>query len=90
MVERKVVVTQEVLYVKSGKVRVNFFDDNKNVFEGRIIARGDLIFLASGGHGFEFLEDAEMIEVKQGPYAGEDDKVRFKRLNNSNSIMVAV
>lgn len=29
------------------------------------------------GHGFEILEETEMIEVKQGPYAGEQDKTRF-------------
>ena len=30
-----------------------------------------------GGHGFEVLEELEMIEVKQGPYAGDRDKTRF-------------
>jgi mannose-6-phosphate isomerase-like protein (cupin superfamily) len=77
LLERKVTLTQEVLYVKSGRVRVDFFDDEKIFFGSRIITKGDVILLAAGGHGFEFLEDSEMIEVKQGPYAGEDDKVRF-------------
>jgi mannose-6-phosphate isomerase-like protein (cupin superfamily) len=77
VLERKVILTQEVLYVKSGKVRVDFFDDQKKYFESRVISTGDVILLAEGGHGFEFLENAEMIEVKQGPYAGQDDKVRF-------------
>ena len=27
------------------------------------------------------MEDVEMIEVKQGPYAGEQDKTRFKGIN---------
>lgn len=75
--ERKVELTQEVLYVKSGKVRVDFYDDHMKFYDHRVISRGDVILLAAGGHGFEFLEDAEMIEVKQGPYAGMDDKVRF-------------
>lgn len=78
LVERKVTLTQEVLYVKSGKVLVNFYDDDKNFLENRTIGTGDVILLANGGHGFEILEDAEMIEVKQGPYVGEEDKVRFK------------
>lgn len=77
VLERKVVRTQEVLFVKSGSVKVSFFDDNKQYFDSRVISTGDVILLAAGGHGFEFLKDAEMIEVKQGPYAGEDDKVRF-------------
>jgi mannose-6-phosphate isomerase-like protein (cupin superfamily) len=77
-VERKVVLTQEVLFIKSGKVRVDFYDDDRNYLDSRILQKGDIILLAAGGHGFEFMEDAEMIEVKQGPYYGERDKVKFK------------
>lgn len=77
LVERKVTLTQEVLYVKSGKVRVDFYDDDQTYIESRVLNKGDVILLATGGHGFEMLEDSEMIEVKQGPYCGEEDKVRF-------------
>lgn len=76
-VERKVTLTQEVLYIKSGKVRVDFFDDKKQYLESRLLEEGDVILLAAGGHGFEIIEDAEMIEVKQGPYCGDEDKTRF-------------
>lgn len=78
LVERKVTLTQEVLYVKSGRVRVDFYSDHRVYLESRTIAKGDVILLASGGHGFEMLEDAEMIEIKQGPYCGDEDKVRFE------------
>jgi hypothetical protein len=77
LVERKVTLTQEVLYIKSGKVRVDFYDDAQQYIESRVLDKGDVILLATGGHGFEMLEDSEMIEVKQGPYCGEEDKVRF-------------
>ena len=77
LVDRKVTLTQEVLFIKSGEVRVDFFDDDKNYLESRIIKKGDVILLAGGGHGFEIMEDAEMIEVKQGPYCGDEDKIRF-------------
>ncbi|MFA4870532.1 MAG: hypothetical protein WC623_20210 [Pedobacter sp.] len=77
LVERKVTLTQEVLYIKSGKVLINFYDDERNYLENRTLNAGDVILLAHGGHGFEMLEDAEMIEVKQGPYVGDEDKVRF-------------
>lgn len=76
-VERNVTLTQEVLFIKSGKVRVDFFDDNKIYLESRILEQGDVILLAAGGHGFEMIEDAEMIEVKQGPYCGDRDKTIF-------------
>ncbi len=77
LVDRKVTLTQEVLFIKSGKVRVDFFDDDRNYLESRILEKGDIILLAAGGHGFEILDDAEIIEVKQGPYSGDADKVRF-------------
>jgi hypothetical protein len=87
IVERKVTLTQEVLYIKSGKVRVDFYDDEQVYLESRILNKGDVILLATGGHGFEMLEDSEMIEVKQGPYVGEEDKVRFTAANNKEVII---
>jgi anti-sigma factor ChrR (cupin superfamily) len=87
IVERKVTLTQEVLYIKSGKVRVDFYDDDQVYLESRILNKGDVILLATGGHGFEMLEDSEMIEVKQGPYVGEEDKVRFTAANNKEIII---
>ena len=77
-IQREVLYTQEVLFIKSGKVKVNFYDDDKNYIDSRILETGDVILLASGGHGFEMLEQTEMIEVKQGPYAGDNDKTRFE------------
>jgi len=77
LVERKVTLTQEVLYIKSGKVRVDFYDDKQTYLESRVLDKGDVILLAGGGHGFEMLETSEIIEIKQGPYCGEEDKVRF-------------
>jgi mannose-6-phosphate isomerase-like protein (cupin superfamily) len=77
-VERSVNLTQEVLFVKSGRVRVDFYTDSKTYLESIVIQKGDVILLASGGHGFEMLEESELIEVKQGPYCGEKDKVRFE------------
>jgi hypothetical protein len=74
---REVLFTKEVLFVKSGKVRVDFYDDDQNYLESRVLEKGDFVLLAFGGHGFEMLEPTEMIEVKQGPYAGEQDKTRF-------------
>jgi len=76
-VPREVQYTKEVLFIKSGKVRVDFYDDDQNYLESHILNQGDVILLAFGGHGFEMLEESEIIEVKQGPYAGEADKTRF-------------
>ena len=87
VVERKVELTQEVLLIKSGKVRVDFYDDDQVYLESRILEQGDVVLLAHGGHGFKMLEPSEMIEVKQGPYCGEMDKVRFEPVAEHNIIM---
>ena len=76
-VPREVLFTKEVLFIKSGKVRIDFYDDEQTYLQSRVLEQGDVILLAFGGHGFEMLEESEIIEVKQGPYAGEADKTRF-------------
>ena len=76
-VPREVQFTKEVLFIKSGRVRVDFYDEDQTYLESRVLVTGDVILLAFGGHGFEMLEPTEMIEVKQGPYAGDQDKTRF-------------
>lgn len=77
-VQREVQFTLEVLFLKRGRLRVDFFDQQQNYLECRTLETGDVILLASGGHGFEALEEIELIEVKQGPYAGDADKTRFR------------
>jgi len=74
---REIQYTQETLFIKKGRVKINFYHQDKSFFTSRELKTGDVILLASGGHGFEFLEETEMIEVKQGPYCGDQDKVRF-------------
>lgn len=81
-VPREIVHTSEVLFIKRGKLRVDFFNQHQQYLHSRVLETGDVIMLAGGGHGFEALADLEMIEVKQGPYAGEADKIRFNLPEN--------
>ncbi|MFY7948094.1 MAG: hypothetical protein ACOVRP_02665 [Gemmatimonas sp.] len=76
-VAREVQYTKEVLFVKSGRLRVDFYDDDRVYLESTVLEAGDIILLAQGGHGFTMLEPTEIVEVKQGPYVGEQDKTRF-------------
>ena len=76
-VRREVQYTNEVLIVRSGRVRVDFYSEQQDYLSSRELATGDIILLIRGGHGFEMLEPTEMVEVKQGPYAGDLDKTRF-------------
>lgn len=88
-VAREVMYTKEVIFVKSGVVRVDFYTDGKQYYESAVLHAGDVILLAYGGHGFEILQEAEIIEVKQGPYAGESDKTRFERPSDLKTILGA-
>lgn len=86
-VAREVEYTKEVLFIKSGRVRVDFYDDDQTYLESRVLETGDVILLAYGGHGFEMLEPTEMIEVKQGPYAGDQDKTRFEGISADQAVI---
>ena len=82
LVVREIQYTQEVLLVKSGKIRVDFYSDEKKYIGKEELTAGDVILLASGGHGFTFLEESELIEIKQGPYTSfKVDKERFEEAN---------
>ncbi|HBM15436.1 MAG TPA: hypothetical protein DD381_03700 [Lentisphaeria bacterium] len=81
-VPRTINYTQEVLFIRKGKLRVDFYDDKQEYLESHVLEAGDVILLASGGHGFEALEDLEMFEVKQGPYIGEKCKTRFTSVSS--------
>jgi hypothetical protein len=77
IVKREVLYTKEVLFIKKGKIKTDFYTDDHEYICSRTLESGDIILLATGGHGFEMLEETEMFEIKQGPYAGENDKTRF-------------
>lgn len=76
-INKQINFTQEVLFIKSGKLKVDFFDEKKKYLQSNILEKGDIILLSKGGHGFEIIEESEIIEVKQGPYDKELDKERF-------------
>ena len=82
-VPREVQFTQEVLFIRKGRLRVDFYDADQRYLESRILYPGDVILLIQGGHGFKVLEEVEMIEVKQGPFVGERDKTRFLGIEQS-------
>jgi len=77
LVQREVINTLETLFIKKGRLRVDFYSEEKKFIESYELKTGDVILLVSGGHGFEMLEETELIEVKQGPFLGDQDKVRF-------------
>lgn len=81
-VSRTVEWTQETLFIRSGRVRLDIYAPGTRSYLGsRELHPGDVVLLAHGGHGFHMLEPSEIIEIKQGPYAGDADKTRFSPQN---------
>jgi len=77
LVKREILRTQEVLVLLDGKIKVDLFDDDGRILKTVVLNSGDSILLAQGGHKVEVMENSKIIEVKQGPYAGFDEKVYF-------------
>jgi mannose-6-phosphate isomerase-like protein (cupin superfamily) len=88
-ISRSVNYTQEALFIRRGKIRVDFYSEAQKYLFSHVLESGDVILLISGGHGFEILEEVEMIEVKQGPYAGDRDKTRFIGVSADKSARLA-
>ena len=76
-VQRHTVGTQEVLFVKKGRIRIDFYGFDQSFLESRELTAGDLILLAGAGHGIEMLEQTTLVEVKNGPFIEGADKGRF-------------
>lgn len=73
---RTIVGTTEVIVVKSGSCRLHIYDD-ATTLESRLLCAGDLAIIYTGGHSYDFLEETVLIEIKQGPYVGPDEKVVY-------------
>jgi hypothetical protein len=71
---RHITKTSEVLIVKTGSIRVSFFDLNGELVLAKELFSGDVCMFLNGGHGVKFIEESEVIEIKQGPHIAERDK----------------
>lgn len=75
--QRHLVGTSEVLIIKKGRCQIDVYNDERELVVTRELAEGDVMLMVSGGHGFRMLEDTILLEVKQGPYTGLEEKERF-------------
>lgn len=76
-IERRTRGTNEAVFIRRGRCQVDLYDDSRQLVTSRELRTGDVMLTVSGGHGFRMLDDTVILEVKQGPYAGMDDKERF-------------
>ncbi len=76
-ISRHITGTSEVLVVRKGRCEIDIYDDNRALIATRELHTGDVVIMPRGGHGFRMLEDTILLEVKQGPYTGQDEKACF-------------
>lgn len=76
-IERTIRGTSEVLIIKNGKCEIDIYDIQNELIGTRQLNKGDVVVLLAGGHGFRLLEDTVLIEIKQGPYFGYNEKEYF-------------
>lgn len=74
---RNITRTCEVVLVKRGRCELDLYGSERQVVATRELCTDDVVILVSGGHGFRMLEDTILLEVKQGPYFGADEKERL-------------
>ena len=72
--KRVILETHEVLHVRSGVLQVDLYGASTAPVATRRLTEGDTVLLMEGGHGFTFLTACRLLEVKQGPYLGTEDK----------------
>jgi hypothetical protein len=76
-IERHLIGTSEVIVVRKGRCLLDVYDSNRQLVSTREMTVGDVALTVSGGHGFRMIENTVLLEVKQGPYVGVDEKERF-------------
>ena len=79
VVIRKTEITQEVLYIKKGRILAQIYDLSEKLIREIEVYRDDILIMLNGGHGYKILEDnTQVLEIKNGPYPGaEKDRKRF-------------
>lgn len=71
--------TQEVVFVKQGKMKATLYNQAREAVHDVILEAGDLLVITEAGHGYEILsDDTQILEAKNGPFVSvEVDKEKF-------------
>jgi len=76
-IKKKINQLTEVLIIIEGILKIDFYSVNKKYLFSRLAKKNDIVILLSGGHGFKVIKKCKIIEVKQGPYNINKDKIVF-------------
>ncbi len=70
-------IFQEVLVIQTGKVEIDLYGMDNKLLKSVVLNTGDSILFVDGGHGLRTIEDAKILEIKQGPYPGDANAKNF-------------
>ena len=71
---RKIYKTTEILIIKSGELKVNFYNKKLKYVKSTLLKKGNIALLLEGAHGFKVKKDCIFLEIKQGPFSIKKDK----------------
>ena len=70
--------TNETVYVVKGTIKCNLYKESGEKISSHKIEQGEMIVQFNGAHEYFIIEDAVVIETKNGPYFGHDkDRTRI-------------
>jgi len=72
-VKRATDCLQECLVVKKGRIKLDLYGPDKKLFKSIYLSAGDFFVSMRGGLGIHILKDAQIIEIKNGPF--KEDKI---------------
>jgi hypothetical protein len=70
---RRILNTQTCFVVIKGKIKIDIYNNQKKFVKSLTLSSGNFFISLSGGHAITYLSNAEMIEIKNGPF--KEDKV---------------
>tara|TARA_B100000902_G_C27225543_1_gene871997 strand:- start:764 stop:1183 length:420 start_codon:yes stop_codon:yes gene_type:complete len=75
--ERVANITSETVFVVRGKILAKVYKKDKDLVLEQTLNEGEMIIQFYGIHEYKILDDAIVIETKNGPYFGPDkDRTR--------------
>jgi len=78
---RQIKKTSEILLIKKGSLRVDFYQNNKKYLFSKVVTKNQILILMDGSHGFKVIKNCFIIEVKQGPFSQHLDKIKFTKVD---------
>ena len=70
--------TNETVYVVKGTIKCNLYKETGEKVSSHTIESGEMIVQFNGAHEYFIIDDAVVIETKNGPYFGPDkDRTRI-------------